>query len=191
MSKPEMRRTTEKAQIRVTRLSAAYWRVTFDNPPLNVMGPQFVRELGEIITAVEADEDVKVLVFESAVEGFFLNHSDFFADLKDLTSMPQGPTGLEAWPDILVRITRMPVVSIALIRGRATGNGSEIALGLRHEFREPGKSRLFAMGSGRRPGRRRRAHGAPAAADRKRTRSGSASGLRRHPRRPGGSLMAM
>ena len=42
--------------------------------------------------------------------------------------MPQGPTGLEAWPDILVRITRMPVVSIALIRGRATGNGSEIAL---------------------------------------------------------------
>jgi enoyl-CoA hydratase/carnithine racemase len=48
--------------------------------------------------------------------------------MKDLTSMPQGPTGLEAWPDILVRITRMPVVSIALIRGRATGNGSEIAL---------------------------------------------------------------
>jgi enoyl-CoA hydratase/carnithine racemase len=35
---------------------------------------------------------------------------------------------LEAWPDILVRLTRAPVVSIALIRGRATGNGSEIAL---------------------------------------------------------------
>jgi enoyl-CoA hydratase/carnithine racemase len=123
-----MNATTEKAQILVTRSSAAYWRVTFDNPPLNVMGPQFVREFREIITAVEADEEVKVLVFESAVEGFFLNHSDFHADLKDLTSLPQGPTGLEAWPDILVRITRMPVVSIALIRGRATGNGSEIAL---------------------------------------------------------------
>jgi enoyl-CoA hydratase/carnithine racemase len=38
------------------------------------------------------------------------------------------PTGLEAWPDILVRLTRAPFVSIALIRGRATGNGSEIAL---------------------------------------------------------------
>jgi enoyl-CoA hydratase/carnithine racemase len=123
-----MNTTTEKAQIRVTRSSAAYWRVTFDNPPLNVMGPQFVREFRKIIADVEADEEVKVLVFESAVEGFFLNHSDFFADMKNLTSMPQGPTGLEAWPDILVRITRMPVVSIALIRGRATGNGSEIAL---------------------------------------------------------------
>jgi enoyl-CoA hydratase/carnithine racemase len=123
-----MNATTEKAQIRVIRSSVACWRVIFDNPPLNVMGPQFVREFGEIIAAVEADEEVKVLVFESAVDGFFLNHSDFLADFKDLTGLPQGPTGLEAWPDILVRITRMPVVSIALIRGRATGNGSEIAL---------------------------------------------------------------
>ena len=119
---------TEKAQIRLTRSSPAYWRITFDNPPLNVMGPQFVRELREIIGAVEADEEVRVLVFDSAAEGFFLNHSDFNADMKELTSLPQGPTGLEAWPDILVRITRMPVASIALIRGRATGNGSEIAL---------------------------------------------------------------
>jgi enoyl-CoA hydratase/carnithine racemase len=118
----------EKAQIRLTRLSSTYWRVTIDNPPLNVMGPQLVREFGEIITTVESDKEVKVLVFDSAVEGFFLNHSDFNADFKELTSMPQGPTGLEAWPDILVRITRMPVVSIALIRGRATGNGSELAL---------------------------------------------------------------
>jgi enoyl-CoA hydratase/carnithine racemase len=123
-----MHAKTEKAQIRITRVSNAYWRVTFDNPPLNVMGPQFVREMREIIATVEADEEVRVLVFESAVEGFFLNHSDFNADMKDLTSMPQGRTGLEAWPDILVRLTRMPVVSIAAIRGRATGNGSEIAL---------------------------------------------------------------
>jgi hypothetical protein len=37
---------------------------------------------------------VKVVVFDSAVEGFFLNHSDFLAKLEDLTSLPQGPTGL-------------------------------------------------------------------------------------------------
>jgi enoyl-CoA hydratase/carnithine racemase len=123
-----MHTKTEKAQIRLTRMSSAYWRITFDNPPLNLMGPQFVREFREIVTAIEADEHVKVLVFDSAVESFFLNHSDFLADFKDLTSIPQGPTGLEAWPDILVRITRAPVVSIAMIRGRATGNGSELAL---------------------------------------------------------------
>ena len=92
------------------------------------MGLEFVLELGGIMTAIETDEQVKVVVFESAVEEFFLNHSDFLAKLEDLTNIPQGPTGLEAWPDILVRLTRAPVVSIALIRGRATGNGSEIAL---------------------------------------------------------------
>jgi enoyl-CoA hydratase/carnithine racemase len=134
--------TTDRAQIRVTRLSAAYWRISFDNPPLNLMGPQFVREFRDVIAAVEADENVRVLVFESAVEGFFLNHSDFFADMKDLTSLPQGPTGLEAWPDILVRITHMPVVSIALIRGRATGNGSEIALACDMSFASREKALL-------------------------------------------------
>ena len=157
---------TEKTQIQVTRPSAAYWRVTFDNPPLNLMGPQFVREFREIINAVEADEHVKVLVFDSAVEGFFLNHSDFLADMKDLTSIPQGPTGLEAWPDILVRITHMPVVSIALIRGRATGNGSEIALACDMSFASREKALLSQWEVGVGHGRRGRPHGAPAAADR-------------------------
>ncbi len=115
-------------QIRVNRVSANFWRVIFDNPPLNLMGPEFVLQFRDVITALESDERVRVVIFESAVEGFFLNHSDFLAKLEDLTNIPQGPTGLEAWPDILVRITHMPVASIALIRGRATGNGSELAL---------------------------------------------------------------
>ena len=120
--------TSTHAQIRLTRRSPAYWRVTFDNPPLNVMGPQMVQEFQALIAAIEADADVRVVVFDSAVDGFFLNHSDFMARLEDLTSMPPGPTGLPPWPDFLVRLTRAPVASIALIRGRATGNGSEIAL---------------------------------------------------------------
>jgi enoyl-CoA hydratase/carnithine racemase len=115
-------------QIRLDKVSSGYWRVTFDNPPLNLMGPELVLEFRQIISAIETDEKLKVVVFDSAVEGFFLNHSDFLAKLEDLTGISQGPTGLEAWPDILVRLTRAPVVSIALIRGRATGNGSEIAL---------------------------------------------------------------
>jgi enoyl-CoA hydratase/carnithine racemase len=124
-------KTTQAAtaiQIRVSKATPNYWRVTFDNPPLNLMGPEFLIEFGKIMTAIENDQDLKVVVFDSAVEGFFLNHSDFTVKLDELTSLPQGPTGLEAWPDILVRLTRAPVVSIAKIRGRATGNGSEILL---------------------------------------------------------------
>jgi enoyl-CoA hydratase/carnithine racemase len=128
------------AQIRVNHISPAYWRITFDNPPLNLMGPEFVLQLREILAVLETDEHVKVVVFDSAVEGYFLNHSDFDAKLEDLTGIPQGPTGLEAWPDILVRLTRAPVVSMALIRGRATGNGSEVALACDMSFASREKS---------------------------------------------------
>ena len=123
-----MKPTTKGTQIRLSQPSSTYWRVTLDNPPLNILGPREILQFKEIITALESDEQVRVVVFDSAVEGFFLNHSDFLAKLEDLTSLPPGPTGLQAWPDILVRLTRAPVVSIALIRGRATGNGSELAL---------------------------------------------------------------
>jgi enoyl-CoA hydratase/carnithine racemase len=123
-----MQSSTKAPQIRVNRVSSNFWRILLDNPPLNLMGPEFVLQLREIMTTLEADQQVKVVTFESVVDGFFLNHSDFLAKLEDLTNIPQGPTGLEAWPDILVRLTHLPVVSIALIRGRATGNGSELAL---------------------------------------------------------------
>src|SRR5712672_400961 len=119
---------TKSPQIRVSRRSPAYWRVTIDNPPINVMGPEMVQQFQEVISALETDEQVRVVVFESAVDDYFLNHSDFTAKLEDLTAMPAGPTGLPPWPDFLVRLTQMPVASIALIRGRATGNGSEITL---------------------------------------------------------------
>src|ERR1700681_2949159 len=129
-----MKSTSASPQVRLTRKLPGYCRVVFDNPPLNLMGPEFVVQFKKIMTELEADEHVKVVVFESAVEGYFLNHSDFLAKLEDLTNLPQGPTGLEAWPDILVRLTRAPFVSIALIRGRATGNGSEIVLACEMSF---------------------------------------------------------
>src|ERR1700737_2208935 len=128
MSTTDVPSATKAAQVRLNRVTPSRCRVVLDNPPLNLMGPEFVLQIREIVTALENDDRVKVAVFESAVDGFFLNHSDFLANFEDLTSIPQGPTGLEAWPDVLVRLTRAPFVSIALIRGRAPENGSELAL---------------------------------------------------------------
>jgi enoyl-CoA hydratase/carnithine racemase len=114
--------------LRLTQPSPGYWRVTIDNPPINVMGPEMVVEFQQVIDALESDDHVRVVVFDSAVDDYFLNHSDFTANIEDLTGLPAGPTGLPPWPDFLVRLTRAPVVSIALIRGRATGKGSELTL---------------------------------------------------------------
>lgn len=84
-------------------VARAYWRVTIHNPPINVMGPEKLREFQEVIGAPEADEQVRVEVFDSAADDYFLSHSDFSAKLKDLISMPDGPTGLPPWPDFLAR----------------------------------------------------------------------------------------
>src|SRR6266853_596834 len=120
--------TATTRQIRLTRRSPPSWRVTITRPPLNIFGPDTIPQLNEAITAIETDEQVKVVVFDSAIEGFFLTHYDFLAKIEDTTSLPPGPTGLQPLPDMLVRLSRAPVVSIASIRGRATGVGSELAL---------------------------------------------------------------
>src|SRR5712672_3792228 len=154
MSTIDVPSATKAAQVRLNRVTPSHYRVVLDNPPLNLMGPDFVFQIREIVTALENDDRVKVVVFESAVDGVFLNHSDFLANLDDLTSIPQGPTGLEAWPDVLVRLTRAPFVSIALIRGRATGNGSELLLACDMSFasRENALLSHFEVGAGVVPG---------------------------------------
>ena len=141
-------------QIRLTRRSPSYWRVTFDHPPLNIFGPETIPQLNKIVTALESDASVKVVVFDSAVEGFFLTHYDFLARLEDSTSLPPGPTGLQQLPDMLVRLSRAPVVSIAMIRGRATGVGSELALAsdMRFASREKAVLSQWEVGAGLVPG---------------------------------------
>ena len=134
--------------------SPYYWRVTFDHPPLNIFGPQSIPPLEEIVTALETDPQVKVVVFDSAVEGFFLTHYDFLAKPEDTTSIPPGKTGLQALPDMLARISRAPVASIASIRGRATGVGSELALAsdMRFASREKAILSQWEVGAGLVPG---------------------------------------
>lgn len=147
-------RTFTAEQIRVERPLPSYMRVTFDMPPVNIFGPQHLPLLNDIITAIEADPQLKVVVFDSAVEGFFITHYDFLAPLEDSMSIPPGPTGLQALPDMLVRLSRAPVVSIASIRGRATGVGSELALAsdMRFASREKAILSQWEVGAGLVPG---------------------------------------
>jgi enoyl-CoA hydratase/carnithine racemase len=139
---------------RLTRNSDAYWTVTIDIPPLNIFGPANIPPLEDIVSSLEQDKRVTVVVFESAVDGFFLTHYDFLAKLEDSTKFPPGRTGLQALPDMLARLSRAPVVSMALIRGRATGVGSELALAcdMRFASREKALLSQWEVGAGLVPG---------------------------------------
>ena len=145
---------TTKPQFRITHVTPEYWRVTIDNPPFNIFGPESIPQLNAIVSALEVDPKVKVVVFDSAVPNFFLTHYDFEAPLSETTAMAPGPTGLAPLPDILVRLSRAPVVSIVSIRGRASGVGSELALASDMRFASLQKAVLsqWEVGAGLVPG---------------------------------------
>ncbi|QGW65100.1 enoyl-CoA hydratase/isomerase family protein [Lysobacter soli] len=146
--------TDAKDQVRLTRVTPEYWRVTFHNPPYNIYGPKTMPQLNEVVTALETDPRVRVVVFDSDVPDFFLTHYDFVPPLTDTTGLPDGVTGLPPLPDMLVRISKAPVVSIASIRGRATGVGSELALAsdMRFASREKAVLSQWEVAAGLVPG---------------------------------------
>ena len=112
----------------VDRRSLGYCRVTFNHPPINTITATTVAELAELIGLIEQDSDLNVVVFDSANPDFYLAHYDTENDPGKTAALGLGPTGLSAWNDILVRLARAPLVSIAAIRGRARGAGSEFVL---------------------------------------------------------------
>ncbi len=140
--------------LRVARPSRSYCRVTFDHPPINTITATTVVELAELVGLIEEDADLNVVVFDSANPDFYLAHYDVEHDPGRTAALGVGPTGMHAWLDLLVRLSRAPVVSIASIRGRARGAGSEFVLAcdLRFASRENTLLGQFEVGAGVVPG---------------------------------------
>ncbi len=92
-----MSKKADSGGIHVTRHSAAYWRVTVDIPPLNIFGPANIPQMEQAVSSIEADNEVKVVVFDSAVEGFFATHYDFLSPLEESTKFPAGRTCRTCW----------------------------------------------------------------------------------------------
>ena len=142
------------AHFTVDRRSSGYCRVVFDHPPINTITATTVTELAELVGLIEEDPDLNVVVFDSANPAFYLAHYDTEGDPGRTAALPAGPTGMHAWLDLLVRLSRAPAVSIASIRGRARGAGSEFVLAcdLRFASREKALLGQFEVGTGVVPG---------------------------------------
>lgn len=140
------------SQFKLTKVTPAYWRLTFENPPINMIDPQSMLELQQLVDQFETDPELKVVVFDSADPEFFIAHFD----INKAAEMPRhpGPTGYSAWIDVTLRMSRTSVICIAAIRGRTRGVGSEFALACDLRFASLEKA-IFAqveVGSGLIPG---------------------------------------
>jgi enoyl-CoA hydratase/carnithine racemase len=138
----------------VDRRSPAYCRVTFDHRPINTITATTVAELAELVDLIEQDPDLNVVVFDSANPDFYLAHYDTENDPGRTAALGVGPTGMHAWLDLLVRLSRSPAVSIAAIRGRCRGAGSEFVLAcdMRFASRENTLLGQFEVATGVVPG---------------------------------------
>ncbi len=138
----------------IDRRSHSYCRITFDHPPINTITAATVAELAELVGLIEQDSDLKVVVFDSANPDFYLAHYDVENDPRKTAALGVGPTGMPAWLDALARLSRASAVSIASIRGRARGAGSEfiLACDMRFASRENTLLGQFEVGIGVVPG---------------------------------------
>lgn len=126
------------------------WRVVLDTPPVNLVTPEFVTDLHATVERIVADPDLKVVIFESANDLFWLNHFD----LVRIREFPLLPNGESLWTDAVIKLSEAPVVSLAKIRGRARGGGDELLLAcdLRYASRERAVVGQIEVGTGILPG---------------------------------------
>ncbi|MBO9200485.1 MULTISPECIES: enoyl-CoA hydratase/isomerase family protein [Niastella] len=109
----------------LTQHNEGYWQVTIDDPPLNLFGPDLLTGLEEIVRRMQASSDLRVIVFDSAVPGFFMAHFDIARGLEVLSR--KTPSGLPPWFDVAQALHESPVLTIVSIRGRARGVGIEFS----------------------------------------------------------------
>jgi Enoyl-CoA hydratase/isomerase len=99
--------------------------VEIEAPPMNLLGPELVRDLVSLIQHAEADDAVRVLVFKSADPDYFISH----VDLTRITEYRAEATKLtgEASIALLFRyLSASRLVIIAQIEGRVRAAGGPL-----------------------------------------------------------------
>jgi len=143
---------TQASTISVERISSKIRKVIFTNPPVNLIVPETVLRLHEVVKELNADEKVKVVIFTSAVADYFYNHFD----LTKIAVFPNdvNADGNSIWTDLVIQLSKAPFISIGVIRGRTRGGGNELSLAfdLRYASREKAFFGQPEVGSGVIPG---------------------------------------
>jgi enoyl-CoA hydratase/carnithine racemase len=115
-------------------------RATIDNPPINLADLTLIVEADRFAQEVAADDDVKVLIVDSADPDFWVAH----ADVTLLQALPTDDVSLHdelsKFHSIVERFRTMPKATIAVIEGIARGGGSEFALAFDMRFAALGKA---------------------------------------------------
>lgn len=127
--------------LRVQIARGVAW-VTIDHPPINLFDVPLFLELDRVVTELAADDQVRVIGFQSADPDFFIAH----ADVNWILTLPAERSAPVTEPNPFVQLTerirRLPKLTIGAIEGIARGGGSEFLLALDVRFAARTKTRL-------------------------------------------------
>jgi enoyl-CoA hydratase/carnithine racemase len=112
-------------RLSLEEVSPAYWQVTIDNPPINMYDPRMFAAFNQLMDRMDAADELRVVVFDSANPDYFIAHYDL--EDEDVPDVP-GAADFTRWPVFVTRLAQSRVISVAKLRGRARGHGSEFAL---------------------------------------------------------------
>jgi enoyl-CoA hydratase/carnithine racemase len=101
--------------------------VEIDAPPMNLNGPELLRDLVSLIQQAEADIAVQVLVFKSADPDYFISHVDV-TKMKENREAAMKLNGEASIGQLFYYLGNSRLVTIAQIEGRVRGVGSEFIL---------------------------------------------------------------
>lgn len=95
-----------------------------NNPPANILTIDLINEVNEFVTSLRGEHSIKVVVFKSANDKFFLAH----LDLNVINGSPEGRAACHEFSKMVKNIKAMEQVSIAFVDGVARGGGNEFVM---------------------------------------------------------------
>jgi enoyl-CoA hydratase/carnithine racemase len=122
-------------------------------PPMNLLGPELVRDLVSLIRHSEADEAVQVIVFSSGDPDYFISHVDL-TQVGEYRAEAAKLTGEASIALLFRHLSASRLVTIAQIEGRVRAAGSEFVLAcdMRFAARESAIFCQFEPAFGQLPG---------------------------------------
>ncbi len=102
-------------------------RITIDHPPMNLVDWPLLDALGRAVERVADDDDVRVVVVDSADPDFWIAHFDVALILRFPSVPDEPPAELNPFVAVAERFRTMPKLTVAQIGGIVRGGGAELA----------------------------------------------------------------